>query len=549
MSASLLIPNFSHAYAEPSVIQGLVARQSVLPVIKPSWGNFILHTDTLNKLYTARGYQAIWVDSNGLPNSMALNLKTVLQRADRHGLNNQDYWDTEVENLYNAVQKNQKNWITFELALSEALIRYVTHLSTGRFDPEKVDTDIKNYPRKTFTDYARLNSALSNADLLTALDSFAPTHPRYIDLMNILVTLKTLRDQGGWTTLTSPGFALKLGVEHPVIGQIRARLNQLGYAVSATGGNMFDEDFRNALVRYQNLNGLDNDGVIGTRSEVLRTLSYSVNQRIAQVELTMEKLRWLPKQMEARHIFVNLATTEFFLFDEQGLSKHFKTVNGGPFNRTPSMRDQMTNIILNPDWSVPSSIAENELFESLQKDSSHLDKKNMLLFNKVTQQQLDPYSIDWKNMTAKEFKEKPYYFQQLPGPDNSLGVIKFPLQNPYSIYMHDTNQKEFFDKGKRHLSHGCVRLEEPLGLAAYLLQDQPGWSLDEIRAYVPNFFSTQGQELRKRVNLTKPMPVYFMYLTVEKSENGEIRFVEDDYGQDLRLSKALQNKRNNNELF
>ena len=137
----------------------------------------------------------------------------------------------------------------------------------------------------------------------------------------------------------------------------------------------------------------------------------------------------------------------------------------------------------------------------------------------------------------------------MPGPDNALGVVKFPLQNPWAIYLHDTNDRELFAEGKRHLSSGCVRLEQPLELAAYLLKDQPGWSLQDIQAFVPMTRDQKPVELEKKVPLKRPMPVYFLYLTVEKSEDGSLRFIDDVYGQDTRLSKALQNKKFGNEFF
>lgn len=547
MSFSLLAPSFSHAYGEASVIQGYVDRQALVPLIKPSWGNFILHADTLNKFYSTRGYQAVWVDSNGVPNAMAQALRSTLLSADRHGLSIYDYWDQEVENLYKAAQTNARNWITFELAASEALIRYATHLSTGRFDPEQIDTDIK-YKKKDFTEFNELNNALSYGaqSLTSALDALAPNHPRYKDLMTMLADLKNLKGQGGWATLTSPGFQLKKGVKDPIISRLRERFNQLGYRISNAGGDVFDQEFDDVLKKYQAANGLVADGIIGTRSEVLRALNFTVQQRIAQVEVTMEKLRWLPKNIEQRHIFVNLATTEFRLFDETGLVFYFKTVNGQAFRRTPSMRDSITFVNLNPYWTVPRSIAIKDKLPMLKQDRRYLEKHNMLLIDERTDEVVDPTYIDWRSMTARDFT---YYIRQLPGPDNALGVVKFPLQNPWAIYMHDTNEKNLFGESKRHRSSGCVRLEQPLDLAAYLLRDQPGWSLQDIQAFVPMYSDQQPVELDKKVFLKKPMPVYFMYLTAERGEDGSMRFIDDVYGQDTRLSKALQNKKNSNELF
>lgn len=547
MSLFLLAPSIGNAYGEASIIQSYVNRQVTVPLIKPSWGNFILHTETLNKLYSQRGYAAIWVDVNGAPTEMSMALRSLLLNADRHGLSNYDYWDQEVEALFKATQTNPRNWITFELAASEALIRYVSHLQNGRVDPELVDSDIK-FKKKEFVDFAELNAAVNSGPqgLLSGTDMLAPTHPRYKELMGILVQMKDIKNKGGWATLNSPGVVLKRGVKDPMILALRERLNLLGYRVSMVGGNVFDQELEDVVKLYQSMNGLTADGIIGTRSEVLRSLNFTVSQRIAQVEVTMEKLRWLPKVIEQRHIFVNLATTEFRLFDEFGKTFHFKTVAGQAFRRTPSMRDSITFVNLNPYWTVPRSIAIRDKLPQLKQDPRYLEKHNMILVEEATDQQVDPSTIDWKSMTARNFI---YYIRQLPGPENALGVVKFPLQNPWAIYMHDTNERQLFGESKRHRSSGCVRLEQPLELAAYLLRDQAGWSLEEIKSYVPLMDNVIPGELDKKVFLKKAMPVYFLYLTVEKSDEGLVRFVDDVYGQDLRLNKILQNKKTSNELF
>lgn len=547
MSISLFVPSFSHAYGEASEIRNYVDRQDTVPLLKPSWANFILHLDKLNLLYSSRSYNAIWVNSQGVPNEMASALKETLLSADRHGLDKSEYWDDDVEKLFNIANKNQKHWISFELMASEALIRYVTHLSTGRVDPDKVDPDIR-FERAVFNDYeilarqlgAGVNSLSANLDRV-----FAPKHSRYLDLMDILFTLKNLKNSD-WSKITSPGFVLKTGVNHPVVAKIRSRLNQLGYSSSERGGSYFDDELEWAVMQYQSANGMTKDGIIGITSEVLRGLNTSIDQRIKQTQVTMEKLRWLPKKMADRHIFINLATTEFWLFDDERVDFHFKTVNGGPFNRTPSMKDAIGFVNFNPDYTVaPSSL--DETISNVRRNKNYLSNSNMLVIEKGGSP-VDPQTINWTTVTKESF-DKNYYFRQLPGPGNALGVVKFPLlYNNDFIYLHDTDRKELFGESKRHRSHGCVRLEQPLHLSQYLLEDK-GWTMEDIKALVPQSDDEIPQELKKIVRLTKEMPVYLMYLTVEKTDSGGMRFVNDVYGQDYRLMKALENKKNGNEIF
>ncbi len=518
-----------------------------MPLIKPSWGEFILHSDSLKSFYSLRGFQSIWVSSEGVPNALAAKLKEKLRNASEHGLSDEDYWDAAVESLYQSALKNSRNWITFELAASEALIRYADHLSNGRFDPDKIDSDIK-FKKRVFAEYQQLASVVSAGEvgLTHGLDRFAPQNTRYRDLREALLQLRERRAQGGWANIQSPGFALKLGVTDPVVSRLRDRLQSLGYPVQGDGGDHFDAAFETTLKEFQRLNGLSVDGVIGTRSEVLRAVNYTVQQRISQVEVNMERLRWLPRSLENRHVFINLATSEFQAFDSGGRPFYFKTVVGQPFRRTPSMRDSITYINLNPYWTIPRSITIKDKLPLLKQDSQYLQKHNMILISESTDKEVDPQTVDWSRMTPQNF---PYYIRQLPGPDNALGVVKFPLQNPWAIYLHDTNEKALFEEGKRHRSSGCIRLEQPLELAAYLLQDQPGWSLNEIQNFVPMSLNQRPAQIDRSVRLKRAMPVYMMYLTVEKADGGNLRYVEDVYGQDLRVNKAIRNRRVNNEIF
>lgn len=547
MAMALMAPVWTHGYGEASVIKNYLSRPGQVPMIKPSWGNFIIHTDTLTKLYSLRSFNAIWVDSDGRPNRMALALKSYLLTADRQGLISGDYWDADVEDLFVAAQSNQKNWITFELAASEAMIRYATHLSVGRFDPESIDSDIK-YKKKDFGEYAGLIEAINAGPekIGAGLDRFAPSHKRYADLVLALNQLRVVKNKGGWATLASPASNIKLGVTSPLIEQIRERFNQLGYVISPVGATA-DAEFDRVLREFQANNGLRVDGVIGTRSEVLRVLNYSVNQRIAQIEVNMEKLRWLPRVMEARHIMVNLATTEFNLFDGDKKIFDFKTINGQPFRRTPSMRDVLFRIILNPPWRIPDSIAVKDKIPALQKDLSYLQKRNMKLMDARTNTEVDPAAI---NLSDISIRNMPYYIRQNPGYNNALGVMKFDLRhNPWEIYLHDTDERGLFVESSRHRSSGCIRLEHPMDLAEYLVQGLPDWDRLRLMDSVPSKLETNSRE-SITVNLKdNAIPVYTIYLTVEKSATGGLRFVDDVYGQDLRISKALQSRKSSTEIF
>lgn len=567
MSLAMLAPQLSYGFGESDVIQNSLTRDTGVNFFKPGWANFFIHKDTLRSFYEQRAYQAVWIGADGKPNAMAHALKAALKNAGTQGLNPDDYWDSSLEQMYTA-KKIEQAWITFELAASEALVRYATHLSTGRFDPTEIDTDIK-FTRKKFTDYAELNAAVTGGAsvLASALERFAPSHPRYVDMKQLLVYFKDIQSKGGWGVLQAPSKRVQRGVTDPIVGKLRARLNQLGYRVSSAGGDQFDEEMDQVIRQFQTVNNMSVDGIVG--NEVLKFLNKSVAERITQLEVNMEKLRWLPKNLESRHIFVNLATTEFNFFDEGQKVFHFRTINGQVFRRTPSMRDVLNYVELNPTWTVPRSIAVNDKLSLIRQDPGYLAKNNMKLMDpRVGSSQdesgdgvVDPYSVDWSKVTKHNF---PYYIRQEPGYNNALGVIKFPLTNIWAIYLHYTNDAHLFGESKRHLSSGCVRLEKPFEFAAYILRDNVQtrglkfgnttdsyWPLDKITSMVPLAPDQRPNpdHLQRRIELKKSIPVYMLYLTVDRDEKGAIRFVDDVYGQDIRVGKTMRSIKNGEELF
>ena len=344
-----------------------------------------------------------------------------------------------------------------------------------------------------------------------------------------------------WTAIKSPGFTLQKGVRADAVVKIRQRFNQLGYKISADSDS-FDDEFDTVLRKFQAENGLAIDGTIGAnRSVVLQLLNKSLDERITQIGITMEKLRWLPRTFESRFIFVNLATSEFRLFDGNKVALSFKTVNGQKLRQTPSMKDYMQQVVFNPTWTVPDTLAIKDKWPLLKLDAGYLVKHKMVMTQNG--QVVDATALNWNMQSENDFDDKNpnrFVITQLPGYDNALGVVKFPLvNNNQAIYMHDTNERELFALGERHKSSGCVRLEQPLKLAEYLLQDQSGWTMDKILEVVPSAIEAQPRKT-KYVPLTKRMPVYLMYITVERGADGSIRFLRDDYGQDERLGQALR---------
>ncbi|WP_374035212.1 murein L,D-transpeptidase [Bdellovibrio bacteriovorus] len=564
MSMMTLAPQFASAALESQLSGYLNKDLQEIPVIFVRGSNFYLHKAPLISLYEKRGYSAIWVDANGKPNAMAAAAREALrQGAYLQGLNPDDYWDRIIENIYTS-NTDGRFGATFELAVSEAVIRYVTHLSTGRFDPMEIDTDIK-IAKKKFTEYTELNQVLgavqsniSAKALVAGLDKFAPTHLRYVDLKQLLAYFRSIQNAGGWSQIKLNKKSLRPGDKDAAIPAIRGRLQSLGYAVTSTG-DVYDADLKRVIEDVQGVNNMGVDGVIG--NEVMTFLNTTVADRVFQLEVNMEKIRWLPKTMESRHVFVNLATTEFQMFDEGRKVMHFKTINGQSYRRTPVLRNMLSFVELNPTWTAPDSIVFRDKLPILRQGQPGIDylkKHRMHLVDRVRNTVVTPSVAMLQDLSRSNF---PYYLRQEPWRKNALGSIKFPLPNEWSIYLHHTDDPKLFQDSKRHLSSGCVRLEDPFTFAAYILRDNVAvksnqtedyWPKEKLESYVPPEDSIDyvpKDNWEKRIHLKVPVPVYLMYLTVDRAQDGAVRFVKDVYGQDERVAKTMKAVRHGNELF
>lgn len=538
--SSIFLGNISFASEEARIIKDILTKNSFLKLS----GN-LFETSTLQKLYSLRGYEPIWANINGV-NPRGEALKThFLQNAQFDGLNPSDYWTSTLDSQYKNL--NSTNWISFEIVATDSLIRYVSHLCCGKIDPRGIDDDFQLQPRK-FNNFYTLNSAISAYPeyLSNLLNQFAPKNAFYVREKNILNKLINLRSSKSWdTNITSPGIELSLGSSHKVISQLKQRFSQLGYAVSDYSNN-FDENFLKTLNQFQKYNNFSITNSISSKSSLWRVLGATINERIRQTEINLEKTRWLPDNLESKYVFVNLAFSELKVIENEQTVLSMKTINGRPIRRTPTMRDEIPMVEFNPTWTAPYSIVLKDKLPKLQSDPSYLIKHNIRVYDVHTNLEIDPMTIDWKQIDAKSITN--YLFVQDTGYDNALGVVKFHLTNPFNIYLHDSNERNLFSDNYRLLSSGCIRLEKPLDFAAYLLKDQY-YSREQINSMVSHGSEGESVISKQRVKLNQPVRLYTMYLTADLEDNKTIRFADDNYGQDYRIHKSLINKRVDNESF
>jgi murein L,D-transpeptidase YcbB/YkuD len=300
---------------------------------------------------------------------------------------------------------------------------------------------------------------------------------------------------------------------------------------SADDGSLFfDESLERALRRFQRRHGLKVDGILGRES--LSNLNRSMSERIRQIEINLERWRWLPHGLGSRYILVNIADFRLNVIEFGRSILDMRVVVGSDYRKTPVFTETIKYIVINPYWFVPFSIAVKDKLPLIRKDPSYLSKNGYRVFTgwEDDAQEVPPESIDWSRITRSNFR---YRLRQDPGPQNALGRIKFMFPNRFSVYLHDTPQKPLFEKTVRTFSSGCIRVENPVELAAYVLQEDPHWDRQRIESAI-----SQGK--RRTINLKNPIPVHLLYWTAWVEPDGTVHFREDVYERDQSLDRALK---------
>lgn len=509
-------------------------------------GKTILDLSSLKKLYDSRAYQALWIEGGKL-NSRAYFFFEILKNPSEFGMEKSETWDSEIENTVSKLEQNKVSEATlvwYELFISDVAVKFAKQLYQGRnLDPDIVDDDTK-FKRKSFDKYAVLNQVLSSAtsaeNLQTQLEQLEPKNWVYKKMKAVMRQVLAMEQKGTWKKIEVSKENRKLGVKSPQILDLKNQMLLYGFKFpSANASNIvsdeYDSELEEAISQYHIL---FKTGGKGLNEALIRSMNNSIDSRKSQVRIAMEKSRWLPEELELNHIFVNLAFQEFKLFEGSQVVLEMKTINGQKFRRTPLMRDMVSVIELNPTWTVPFSIAVKDKLPKIKKNPSYLSEHNMRLIDNATGEVLDATQMDWENIEKNDFN---YTIVQGSGPDNALGLVKFPLTNPWSIYMHDTNERGLFSQAQRLLSSGCVRLEKPFEFANYLLKDRPEYSAEKVKEIVDEALASQSDDITPtRIKVSKKVPVYTLFLTVDQSPDGVMRFADDFYGSDLRLKGIIQ---------
>jgi len=458
------------------------------------------------------------------------NIRSTTLNSWYHGLNPNAYWTESMERVYKSLPKSKE----LKLKANKNFVQLLSDISIGNIDPETLSLDIK-IASKAFISPKQLTALImangQQADLV--LEGLAPQSPPYLALKAAMVRLYPACKYNTWVPLKRSKNVLRIGVRDPIVLDIKKRFSFLGYRMTSTD-DLVDEAFVMAVNDIEWNLRITPDGTMHPQGAVWDFLSVSCMSRVRQLQADMEKVRWFPRHFGDRFILINTAFTYFIMVDRadgKNVVTTARAINGRFERKTPTMKDEIVRIIFNPYWVVPPTIFIEDKVQEIRalpryQLRHYFEQRNYEIWNSDFTRRLDPESIDWLYIDADtDYK---IYIRQKPNYWNALGVVKFDLTNPYTIYLHDTNQRELFAQPMRLLSSGCIRLENPLAIAEHLLHGTK-WS----RSMIDETVAKPGQVMSKdtEVVLERPMPVFVISLTSQLTSDNVLRFTADIYGQ------------------
>ncbi len=528
------------------------------------------HRKAIIAFYKERNFEPVWVSNSGV-RERAFDVVALLARAPEEGLPEEIYrlpavW--EVDGNVQALQGEKDRLSRFEVQLTAMALRYARHASGGMVDPNKLSAYHDLKPPRVSPKTA-LEKLASSANPAAWLKRLLPTHPAYAALKRELKRLSSGPKlpplppiaTGGVIRpgeederiplirryLERAGFLKKAQAEPPVITPASTHADAVddasGTSEAVTGiapagtdiladSTRYDPALVAAIKAFQKKAGLKPDGIIGRRTIArLNARGRDTHAaRAAKLRLNMERLRWMPRDFGRVHFLANQPAFEVYLIKDNRTVWKSRIIIGKPTNQTAFFSDEMELVVFNPYWGVPQSIITKEFMPKLLRDPSWLDREGYEIYDR-TGRRISSASINWSQYAG--MSEVPFDIRQPPGKKNALGHLKFLFPNSHSIYMHDTPARSLFQRKRRAFSHGCVRVQDPLGLA----QQVTGLSLEEIKARIA---SGKNQKMR----LKQKIPVHLAYFTAWPDDQGRIRYYADVYGRDKRLQKAMNKVKN-----
>jgi murein L,D-transpeptidase YcbB/YkuD len=490
----------------------------------PSWLRGV-RWRLVQQVYRDREYRPIWL-SGGQPKGKARDLVRAICRSGEEGLRPADYdlagLGSSLRKLNEAKRRDPADLAALDVRLTALLLSFGSDLLSGRLDPRTVDDGWFLTARHSSVD-STLRAALRDDASPDVLDDLRPKQKEYRELADALDRYREIMKQGGWNAVPA-GRALRRGDRGARVAALRRRLHATGDLDSGKDSDQFDRDVAGAVARFRQRHGLSADSVAD--APTIGAMNVPVETRIRQIELNLDRYRWLPAELTDRYVLVNIPDFHLYGYDHGKLRFEQRVIVGDQYqNATPVFADSMTFLVFRPEWNVPSSILAREILPRLQDDDHYdLAAQGLEVVDSTGKVVKDPSEIDWDDEDTTDLH---YRIRQKPGPANALGRVKFMFPNRFNIYLHDTPSRKLFERSRRTLSHGCVRVEDPVQLAGFALNGQDGWT----EAKAERAMTDSAGRGNRMVSLKRPLPVYLLYLTAYVRD-GQVQFRNDPYGKD-----------------
>ena len=481
-------------------------------------------SELLEKYFNYFGYEAKWTKADSVQNAYRDMLIEMLNQADSLGLNRADYHEDYLKKYDSLSHLPNFDMSEFEseneLIFTDAALSFLYHVAYGKEIP-RIEYNGVKYNIDSSHIMNVFNDLMVHHDWRETLDSIEPRTAQYLLLKSELNRMQSF--VRNYSSIDS------INISANDSGRMAALIKLKAYNF-ITDTLRYDSvskpQFKSAIVSFQKMMGMDTTGTLDAKT--ITELSYPIANRLAQIKESLNYWRWTGRLREKEFILVNIPAARLQIVTRDTIKDMtMRVIVGKVDTKTPSFTAYITRVIAYPYWTVPISIATKEMLPKIRKRISYLDDNNLQVINNKGME-VNPQQVDWNRYSEKYF---PYTIRQSTGCDNSLGVLKFDLNSPFSIYLHDTNHRDLFGKKERFMSHGCVRVEKPMELAGYILDK----GLDS--STVVRLQQCMKDQKPQDFVLKKRFAVLILYMTADVDENMNVKFYKDIYAEENK--KAL----------
>jgi len=496
------------------------------------WPDFRDYQPWLKEFYEPANYAPAWISGNS-PSSQAFSMINLFRDAWRKGLEPEDYDASRWQRRLQALQGAAGDPAAFDVALTVCTMRYVSDLRIGRINPRHFQFGLSVEQKKYDLPQFLRDRLFPAPDLSSLIESIEPPFLGYRHTEQALVRYVELARADNGAKLPLPAKPVAPGQTYPGVPRLASLLHLVGDLaddVHPVDSQTYDAALAEGVKRFQRRHGLADDGRLGP--ETLKQLNVPLSDRVRQLQLTLERWRWLPVEFSGPPIIVNIPDFRLRALDDNNkVALEMRVVVGKAMrNQTPVFSRDMTYVVLRPYWNVPPGIFGRDVLPAIKRDRNYVASKN---FEITTRDGKVVTAATVSDDVLAQLQAGKLAVRQKPGPNNALGLVKLMFPNEYHVYLHSTPATELFSRSRRDFSAGCIRVEKPAELTTWVLRDNPGWTIERVR---------QGMESGSdnvTVSLAKRVPVFIVYGTAIAYENNEVHFYEDIYGHDAKLAQAL----------